>query len=147
MLAHIMMSLFVFLFTSDRKQNWKRQGPDSIRNMTGIIFLMLCGLILSKLRILDSIWKRDYSLEGIRVWQDIQITYFRTATATWIPYWCYFWKLQASNIVDSTTLPPFFTGTWLIRTMLNLTYLWFEFAAKPRFPPDRNPPSRGHLNP
>ena len=123
---------------------------NSIRNMTGTLFLMCGGLILSKLRILDSTWKGNFNLVGIRVWQEIHFTDVscaRTSTTPWISYWRNFWKLQASNIVDSTTLPPFFTGTWLIRTMLNLTYLWFEFAAKPRFPPDRNPPSRGHLNP
>ena len=38
---------------------------NSIRNMTGTLFLMCGGLILSKLRILDSIWKGNFNLEGI----------------------------------------------------------------------------------
>ena len=34
---------------------------NSIRNMTGTLFLMCGGLILSKLRILDSIWKGNFN--------------------------------------------------------------------------------------
>ena len=35
------------------------------RNIMGTLFLICGGLILSKLRILDSIWKEDFNLEGI----------------------------------------------------------------------------------
>ena len=45
-----------------------------IRNMIGTLFLMCGGLILSKLRILDSTWKGNFNLVGIRVWQEIHFT-------------------------------------------------------------------------
>ena len=66
---------------------------NSIRNMMGTSFLKCSGLVMSKLRILDGLWKGDFNLEGIWVWREIQITdmlYARTATATWIPNWYHF---------------------------------------------------------
>ena len=46
---------------------------NSVRNMSGTIVLMCGGLIMSKLRILDGIWKGDFNLVGIPVWREIQI--------------------------------------------------------------------------
>ena len=46
---------------------------NSIRNMIGTSFLMCGGLIMSKLRILDSLWMGDFNLERIWVWREIQI--------------------------------------------------------------------------
>ena len=38
---------------------------NSIRNMIGTLLLMCDGLMMSKLRILDSLWKGNFNLEGI----------------------------------------------------------------------------------
>ena len=66
---------------------------NSIRNMIGTLFLMCGGLMMSKFRILDSLWMGDFNLEGIWVWREIQITdmsHARTFTTTWIPCWGHF---------------------------------------------------------
>ena len=47
---------------------------NSVRNMIGTLVLMCGGLIMSKLRILDGLWKGDFNLVGIPVWREIQIT-------------------------------------------------------------------------
>ena len=47
---------------------------NSSRNMIGTLVLMCGGLTMSKLRILDGIWKGDFNLVGIPVWREIQIT-------------------------------------------------------------------------
>ena len=44
-----------------------------IRNMTGTLFLMHGGHIMSKWRILNGLRMRDFNLEGIWVWREIQI--------------------------------------------------------------------------
>ena len=46
---------------------------NSIRIMICTLFLMCGGLIMIKLRILDSLWMGDFNLEGIWVWREIQI--------------------------------------------------------------------------
>ena len=47
---------------------------NSVRNMIGTLVFMCGGLIMSKLRILDGLWKGDFNLVGIPVWREIQIT-------------------------------------------------------------------------
>ena len=54
---------------------------NSIRIMIGTLFLMCGDLIMSKLRILDSLWMGDFNLEGIWVWREIQ-----TIDGTWQKY-------------------------------------------------------------
>ena len=44
---------------------------NSVRNMIGTLVLMCGGLIMSKLRILDGLWKGDFNLVGIPVWREI----------------------------------------------------------------------------
>ena len=45
-----------------------------VRNIIGTLVLMCGGLIMSKLRILDGLWKEDFNMVGIPVWREIQIT-------------------------------------------------------------------------
>ena len=40
---------------------------NSVRNMIGTLVFMCGGLIMSKLRILDGLWKGDFNLVGIPV--------------------------------------------------------------------------------
>ena len=47
---------------------------NSIRIMIGTLSLMCGDLIMSKLRIMDSLWMGNFNLEGIWVWREIQIT-------------------------------------------------------------------------
>ena len=66
---------------------------NSVRNMIGTLVLMCGSLMMSKLRILYSFWKRDFNLVGIPVWREIQITdmsYVRITTTSWIPCWSHF---------------------------------------------------------
>ena len=42
-----------------------------VRNIIGTLVLMCGGLIMSKLRILDGLWKGDFNLVGIPVWREI----------------------------------------------------------------------------
>ena len=47
---------------------------NSVRNMTGTLFLMCGGLMMSKLRILDGSPSWDFRLVGHQVWREIQMT-------------------------------------------------------------------------
>ena len=79
-----------------------------IRNMTGTLFLMSDGLIMSKLRILDSIWKRNFNLEGIRVWREIWITdlsHARTTATTRTPCWCHFCESRLQTLFRAPLWP------------------------------------------
>ena len=46
-----------------------------MRNMIGTLFLMCCGLTISKLRFLDGSPSWDFRLVGHQVWREIQIQF------------------------------------------------------------------------
>ena len=136
-------------FTAHPMQN-------SIRKMVGNLVLFCGGLVMSKIRILDSRWIGDFNLEGILVWWEIQITDMASTTIM-ATTWGSMDTLLVSFFVSHTikyslwhypgALPLFSTGSCRAE--------WWSFwhdqyviwiSPKPELLRDWNSPSRGHPN-
>ena len=109
---------------------------NSIRNMIGTLVLFCGGLVMSKIRILDSRWIGDFNLEGILVWWEIQITDMASTTIM-ATTWGSMDTLLVSFFVSHTikyslwhypgALPLFSTGSCIVMIFLARSICYSSF--------------------